>query len=60
MEPQVPGKHSEDSSQANLTIDKLRSRLFTSYLAFSPQVILFSFAFPLRLCVFAVKIFSRE
>jgi len=30
-------------------------RLSTSF-SFSPQVVLLSFAFPLRLCVFAVKV----
>jgi len=32
------------------------SLLSTSYLAFSPQVILLSFAFPLRLCASAVNV----
>jgi hypothetical protein len=32
------------------------TRRSTSYLAFSPQIALFSFAFPLRLCASAVKV----
>jgi hypothetical protein len=45
----------EDSGLPPPNLKIAVSRLSTSYLAFSPQVALFSFAFPLRLCVFAVK-----